>query len=219
MASKTPPRHLTARTRFREVWLTDCLDKFIRPRFKRAGLEVPEHVRISSGWPSKGGLAVKKRVIGQAWSEKASADSVKEIIISVYLDDPIKVIGVLVHEVIHVTIGNEHGHKKPFVDAMALVGLCGKPTATDETEELKAAAAEWVKVLGPYPGAKLDGLDLKKQSTRLILMECDKRGGCGLKIRTTRKWLDMHGPAWPCPCGKKLHMKDADLDDDGGDDE
>lgn len=194
------PRHLGAKYKQKEAWLNAALDRFVRKYFKNAGYDVPEQVRLSTGWPSRGAFG-KHRVIGQAWSNKASADNTHEIIISIYLDDPVKVLGVLIHEVIHVTIGNDKGHGKAFVDCMKKVGLCGKPTATDESDELKATLAKWVDKLGLYPHAKLDGMNQKKQSTRLIKLEC---GECGCKIRTTQKWLDEHGVEWDCPCGGKL---------------
>lgn len=195
--SKTPPRHLKAKHRHREVWLDQAMH-FVRRHFAANDYTVPEHVRVGVGWPSRGALSEKKRTIGQAWTNECSADNVHEIIISLWLDDPIKVLGVLIHEVIHVTVGVEHGHKKPFTDCMKEVGLCGKATATEETPELVEQLKVWVKELGQYPHAKLDGLKKeKKQSTRLLKMEC---GACGCVIRTTQKWVDEHGDGWDCPC-------------------
>lgn len=199
-----PPRHVEARLKHREVWLTECLNRHLRRYFQAAGYTVPEHVRVSTGFPSRGALAKVKRVIGQAWSQKCSADGSHEIIISITLQDEVRIIGILVHELIHVTVGVEHGHKKPFVDAMIKLGLEGKPTATTEGEALVKVAKEWAAKLGPYPGASLSGLDLKKQATRLLLMECE----CGLKIRTTQKWIEEYGPEWGCPCGETLVLQD-----------
>lgn len=208
MATKTKkrqpvPRHVRAKHQLREVWLHEAMT-FVRQHFKDAGYDVPEHVRVGTGWPSRGGLAKKKRTIGQAWSNKCSGDGTHEIIISVYLDDPIRVLGVLIHEVIHVTVGVEHGHKKPFTDCMKAVGLDGKPTATTESAELVERMKPWADALGPYPHAKLDGLVKDTQGTRMLLMECD----CGLKIRTTQKWIDTYGPRWGCPCGSDLVLQE-----------
>lgn len=195
------PKHVRAKFKHKEVWLNEALDQFIRPHFKEAGYTAPKHVRISTGWPSRGAFGKKSRRIGEAWTNKCSDDGAHEIIISLYLDDPIKVLGVLIHEVVHVTVGVEHGHKKPFVDCMKAVGLCGKPTATDETPELMATIKGWLKTLGQYPHAKLDGKNQKKQSTRLLKLECR---GCGCKVRVTQKWIEEYGSKWPCPCGFEL---------------
>jgi len=199
MATKTkkqPPRHLKAKHKWKEQWLNEAM-VFVREHFKAAGYEVPEHVRISTGWPSKGAVASKKRRIGEAWSNTCSGDDVHEIIISLYLDDPIKVLGVLVHEVAHVTVGVENGHKKPFADCASAVGLVKPWTATSESKELVQELNGWAKRLGQYPHAKLDGLQTKKQSTRLIGLTCPE---CGCKIRSTQKWLDEYAE-FECPCG------------------
>lgn len=193
---KQPPRHLKSKHRHREVWLAEAME-YVREHFADAGYEVPEHVRVGVGWPSKQATGVKRR-IGEAWTNECSGDDVHEIIISLWLDDPIKVLGVLVHEVIHVTVGVQHGHKKPFTECMKLVGLCGKPTATEETDELVAKLEKWAKGLGAYPHARLDNdRQGKKQSTRLIGLTCPE---CECKIRVTAKWLDLYG-TFPCPCG------------------
>lgn len=200
MAAKIP-RHLRAKYMFKEQWLSEALEQFIRSHFRAAGYDVPNHIRLSTGWPSRGALAQKKRTIGQAWSTESSEDGVHETIISLYLDDPIKVLGVLIHEVCHHVVGVEQGHGKAFVDCMKAVGLTGKPTATDESDELVRELKKWCKALGPYPHAKLDGQNQKKQGTRLLKMEC---ADCGCKVRVTAKWIDEYGPEWNCPCGGTL---------------
>lgn len=207
MSKKRPPvpKHSHAKIKHKEVWLSEALDQFVRPHFKAAGYDVPTRVRLSTGWPSRGALAKRKRTIGQAWSIDSSSDGVAEIIISLWLDDPIKVLGVLIHEAIHVTVGNAAGHGKPFVDCMKAVGLTGKPTSTGESDELVAELKKWVKVLGPYPHAKLDGSNQKKQSTRMLKLEC---ADCGCIVRTTQKWIDEHGIDWPCPCSGSLELAD-----------
>lgn len=206
-ATKTEPapahRDLDAKHKLREVWLDRAMVK-VRRHFKARGYEVPDNVRVGAGWPSRGGLGKAKRTIGEAWNNECSADGSHEIIISVYLEDPVKVLGVLIHETIHVTVGVDKGHRKPFVDCMNAVGLCGKPTATDETEELIAELRTWLTSLGAYPHARLDGHKVKKQNTRLLKLEC----ACGLKIRSTQKWLDAYGHEWPCPCGGTLACND-----------
>jgi len=196
----TTPRHTTAKIKYREVWLNEALDQFIRPHFEAAGYTVPEHIRISTGWPSRGGLAKKKKTIGQAWSPDCSGDGVHETIISLYLDDSIKVLGVLIHEVVHHVVGVGAGHRKPFADCAKAVGLVGPWTATGESEELIQTCERWIKKLGPYPHAKLDGSDEPKQSTRLLKIECES---CGCKVRLSAKWLDLYGE-FPCPCGGTL---------------
>ena len=196
--SNQPPRHLAAEHKHKEVWLAEAM-KLVRKHFEDAGFEVPEHVRVSTGWPHKQGISQKKRRIGEAWSHTCSGDGVHEVIISLWLDDPVKVLGVLIHEVVHVTVGVEHGHRKPFADCAKAVGLTKPWTATGESPELVEKLEGWAKKLGDYPHARLDQKPTEKKGSRLIKMEC---GDCGCKIRTTATWLDEYdGFTWPCPCG------------------
>jgi hypothetical protein len=56
------------------------------------------------------------------------------------------------------------------------------------------------KKLGTYPHAALDPSEgIKKQSTRLLKVECE---ACGYTVRVTRKWLDEAGSPL-CPCNEK----------------
>jgi hypothetical protein len=204
MATKTkqpaPPKHLAAKHQHKEVWLAEAM-KFVRAHFEEAGYQVPEHVRVSTGWPSRGGLSKKKRTIGQAWHNSCSGDGVHEVIVSLWLDDPLKVLGVLIHEVVHVTVGVEHGHKKPFADCAKAVGLTKPWTATGESNELIEKLEQWTKKLGQYPHAKLDGGEKEKKGSRLLKCECPS---CGCKIRVTATWIDEYGE-FPCPCGDTLY--------------
>jgi len=195
---------LPVKHKLREVWLDKAMAK-VRTHFKHAGYDVPDNVRVGVGWPSKSALGVKSRRIGEAWSNACSKDETHEIIISLWIEDPVKVLGILIHEVIHVTVGVEHGHLKPFVDCMIAVGLEGKPTATGETAELVAKLKTWIDVLGAYPHAQLDGKNQKKQSTRLIKLACSD---CGTIIRTSNKWIEYNGTEWPCPCEGILRVED-----------
>lgn len=195
----TTPRHLKAKHQYREQWLNEAMP-LVRTLFEDAGYVVPDHVRISTGWPSQQATGQKPR-IGEAWHNKCSGDGVHEVIISLSLDDPVKILGVLIHEVAHVTVGVEHGHRKPFADCAKAVGLTKPWTATGETEELQQKLRQWAKKLGQYPGAKIDpGPQQKKQSTRLKKLECQD---CGCVIRVTTKWIEEYG-AFDCPCGGHL---------------
>ena len=200
---KQPPRHLKAKHQYKEAWLNEAM-AYVRELFAEAGYPVPEHVRVSTGWPSKNAQG-KKRRIGEAWHHKCSGDGVHEVIISLYLDDPVKVLGVLIHEVVHVTVGVEHGHKKPFADCAKAVGLVKPWTATGESEWLTEKLEQWAKELGQYPHAKLDGGPQQtKQSTRLLKLQCRE---CDCVIRVSNKWVEEYG-AFDCPCGGVLAPSD-----------
>lgn len=186
----------------REQWLLKAV-KLMAPLFAQHGYKVPA-VRVACGWPSSRALSVKKRVLGECWANTAATDLVSQIFISPYLEDAIDQFGVLptlVHEVVHAVVGHKAGHGAVFGKCARAVGLEGKLTATHGSKQLLEACAEWVKLLGPYPHAKLDSLKSprKKQTTRLVKCECE----CGYNCRVTRKWLDEVG-APICPHNKKV---------------
>lgn len=202
----------------REAWLLAALEP-IKKHFKAKGYDVPP-VRLACGWPSHGGTSAKKRCLGEAWSTEAAADGVVQIFISPYLADvlePQGVLSVLVHELIHATVGNAERHNKVFGKCARAVGLEGKLTSTLASEKLIAEFKHWVAELGDYPHAKLDKLlsPVKKQGTRMIKMEC---GQCGYTARTTKKWLDEAGAAW-CPKHGEMKVDLPEGEDEGEGDE
>jgi hypothetical protein len=84
----------------REAWLNAVVAHF-KPDFAGYGYPLPERLRVTCGWPSKGALALKARRIGECWHPKASEDGAVEVFISPVLADPIEVGHVLVHELCH----------------------------------------------------------------------------------------------------------------------
>ncbi len=205
-------QHLT-----REAWLVSALWGFIDAHFTAAGYDVPSNIRVTCGWPAKHALARRTMRIGECWDVSMSDDKTFEISVSPALDEPLRVLDVLIHEVIHATVGLEHGHRAPFSKCAKRVGLLKPWTTTTASDDLKITLAGWLKILGTYPHAALgvrygvtpDGKVDKtiillpkssnpSQKTRMIKLEC---GECGCIIRTSNKWLVEYGQAWPCPCG------------------
>jgi hypothetical protein len=185
----------------REAWLEAAVE-ITKPLFENAGYKVPK-VRVACGWPSRGGLSVKKKTIGQCWDAAASTDKVHQIFISPWLINPADeygVLPVLIHEIAHAVVGIDQKHNKVFGKCARAVGLEGKLTATVGGEELIKKCIAYVKQLGEYPHAQLDPKKspVKKQSTRLMKCECSE---CGYICRTTKKWLEISG-APICPVSK-----------------
>lgn len=190
----TAKRAKTAATR--EAWLEAAVEA-LRPLFVQlAGVEMPEAVRVSCGFP--GGGSARKR-IGECWPTKAS-DGAAQMFISPLLADPVKVLATLAHEMIHAWDDCEHGHKAPFARVARAIGLEGKMTATVAGEELQAILADVAAELGPYPHAALKLSEkIKNQTTRMLKVECP---ACGYVCRTTAKWLEVGTPT--CPCGEQM---------------
>jgi hypothetical protein len=194
----------------REGWLEDAVDR-LRPDFitgitaqarnnRWAGTQtaLPETVRVSIGFPSKNALGRRNRSIGQCWDGAAAGDSIAQVYISPLLEDPVEVLAVLVHELVHAAIGCRHGHKAPFKRAALRMGLEGKMTATTAGAELRVRLAELADALGEFPHSKLSPTTPdKKQTTRLLKVAC-LHCEPNYIARVTQKMLDAHG-APICP--------------------
>ena len=184
----------------REQWLSECVQR-LRPDFEKAGYPLPEKIRASCSWPSKGGLARKARRLGEAWSATCSESEHCEVFISPVLKDPVAVTAVLVHELVHCVVGVEHGHRGKFPKLARAMGLEGKMTATVAGETLKVRLQEVTDTIGPYPHAKLDKSSTpKSQVCRLLKVACVE---CGCICRMSRKAIDKVGCP-TCACGGQM---------------
>ncbi len=178
----------------REAWLHAVADR-MRPIFASYGAIMPDETRFSCGFPSTRAFAVRRQRIGECWADTASADGHIEIMISPVLDDPMRVAGVLAHELVHAIVGVEAGHRGPFAKLAKAIGLEGKMTATTEGDAFKQAVAPILDAVGPYPHAQISKQTRPKQGTRLLKLQCPT---CAYTVRITRKWLDEVGPP-ECP--------------------
>lgn len=178
----------------REEWLNEAI-KLMVPEFKqRASCTLPKNLRISCGFTSAGRRGKR---IGEVWSASSTTDDTHEIYISPVLEDPVRVLGVTVHELVHAGVGLEHGHKAPFRKVAKAMLLEGKMKATTEGQPFKDAFKPILDKLGVYPHGKLTtGLSSgpKTQSTRLIKVQCPC---CEYTLRTTVKWLEIGVPQCP----------------------
>jgi len=192
----------------REAWLLQLTEK-LRPAFEAAGFKLPEKIRTSCGFPSKGALASKARRVGECWSDDKSEDHTFETFVSPLLSDVAEVAATQVHELCHAAVGVKCGHRKPFSTAAKAIGLEGKMASTTASADLAVKLRTLTDEIGPYPHAKLvHSSSPKKQSTRMLLVKCPK---CGYQVRTTKKWIEVGVPT--CPCGEKMVV---DLPDEEG---
>ena len=202
----------------RELWLQAATTIF-REWFAAAGYELPENIRVSCGLA---GANIRSKTIGECWSDHCSKDAAREIFISPVLEDPSRVLDVLIHELCHSLFPVSEGHGKNFGKAARAMGLEGKLTATTASPELFEMLKPIIEQLGAYPHAALTSMkDRKKQTTRLIKLVCPDEA-CGYTCRTTAKWLEVGFPT--CPCGEVMTAPGYDPtggeddDEDGGDD-
>lgn len=215
----------------REEWLLSAVE-MLRPIFAERGYIMPEKVKATIGFPSSGGTG---KVIGQCHSDLASAGGFHETFISPRLEDATRILGVLVHELGHATVGVQHGHKAPFKRFCKALCLEGKPTATTEGEAFKQMVSPILAELGPLPHKALVVMNQKRQKGRNLKVECPC---CGFKFRAAKQplldgsALDAQGRHVNCPipgCGEyvgegvlfqptKIYL-DIDTDGEGGDEE
>jgi hypothetical protein len=193
--------------RNRELWLQRAIYPHLVNLFKQCGAKLPV-VKVSVGLPSGRG---SKKATGQHWCPEASDDKKGSIFISPTINDSIEVLGVFTHELVHAVVGNEAKHGPKFRRLAIDIGLSGKMTATHPGIPLRKKLREIVWKLGKYPHAKLNLAmnPVKKQTTRMIKMECDE---CGYIARASRKVIDEKGAAI-CPCGAgplSVIMKEGD---------
>lgn len=227
-------------SRLREGWLRIAgvmvIDQVLNPAgfttHAESGEELAGRVRFTCGWPSKGGLARKRQVLGECWSMFNSVNHNSEIFISPTIENPIRALDILTHELGHAALGPKAKHNRGFKKFCDLVGLEGKPTATVAGEDLTAALQKIVDVMPAYPHGKLVGSPKVTQTTR------DRKAYCandacpsmeedGFKIRLTKKWMQRYavGPldesglpefvALRCPdCGRQMSVERPNEDDD-----
>lgn len=177
----------------REQWLARVA-LGMRAKFKEVGAPLPKKLRVTMS------LTKRNKAVGTCFDPRASADGTTEIIIRLDQYEPVEVAAILCHELIHAAVGCEAGHGAAFKRVALALGLEGKMTATTPGEEFKQWSAGILSTVGKFPHAALnfDGIRSgpKKQTTRLLKVECEE---CGYVARVARSWLEEMG-APLCPC-------------------
>lgn len=134
----------------REEWLEEALP-IIGSLFEDEGYALPP-VKVSCSFPG-GGSPLKR--IGECWPRALSGGSINEIFITPYMDDPVKVLDVLVHECVHAVDDCQSGHGKAFKRIATDIGMEGPMRSASAGPELRKTLEAMAEVLGPYPHVKL----------------------------------------------------------------
>lgn len=179
-------------------WLEEVKNRLCTTIFNEPTLA--EKCHISYGFPSTRAFS---GVLGEAWQQNG-----KEAIFvnpSLFKQDKFfELCAVLIHELIHIKVGVPAKHGKIFKKAMVETGLEGKPKATYPSmalvEQLKRMELPSVPELNLTKAEKE-----KKQTTRLILLECD----CGRKVRMAKKTLE-EGPIVCGNCNQEFVQKESE---------
>lgn len=178
----------------REAWLTQVADLCL-PLFK--GFKVGKF-RVTCGWPCSKALSSTRRAIGECHGPKSSSDGTSELFISPLLAEPVKVAGVIVHEMAHVATGVAAAHGAGFVKVCRHVGLTkGKPTSAMPGEKLEDKLRELTSKVGAYPHAAMNPVvNRVKKASSVTVLVCQ----CQCRITMSNKMLAEHG-APTCSCG------------------
>jgi hypothetical protein len=187
----------------RESWLRAATDE-LRDYFKRSGYPLPAKIRFAIAFPSTGR---KGNRVGECWHSSTSADEHFEIFIRADQSEPVEVLGVLVHELVHAVVPVDAKHGKKYRDAAVKIGLTGKMVHALPGELLQKRLDDIAASLGPLPHARLNierGADNrgpadreKKQKARMLKAECEVEG-CGFLVRVAAAQVRNVGPPH-CP--------------------
>ena len=102
----------------RETWLQAAVAA-MSPWFERVGANPVPNVRVSCAWAKRAG----KGTIGWCWHNDVSKDGVNEIQISPEKDDPVTVLHVLLHEMVHASDNGASKHSGYFRTTAKALGL------------------------------------------------------------------------------------------------
>lgn len=182
----------------REQWL-NAFVAATRSEFARVGAPLPDKVRVSVGFTSKG---ERSNRIGECWHDAASSDGYFEIFLKPTIQTDARMADILTHELCHAAAGIDAGHGPKFKRVAEALGLTGRMTSTVASAEWYRWALPVLKELGPMPYGTLNSgksTAKPKQKTNLLKCECDT---CGFVARVTSKWISAaldNGGTMQCP--------------------
>ena len=192
----------------RETWLNLMIDKAV-PIFDNAGFKISdirEKLKVSCSMMVGQRKSSKFGAIGQHLPTEWNKEQNHEMLISPTLENGVQVVGVLIHEMCHAIQRYMYGntvkaHGKEFRKIALAVGLQGKMTQTTESPELKIIIKNWITEIGKYPHSEIKLSGRKKQSTRMLKLECEH---CGFIARCSNGAINNYG--LPTHCSKEMYI-------------
>lgn len=176
---------MTAKYETREAYL-NAFVVATRSHFERIGYTLPERIRVSVGFTSKGG---RGNVIGECWDDSASTDGYFEIFIKPTLADVAAIASTLTLQLCHAAVGIEAGFGNEYKAAATALGFKGAMRNPKASADFFMWALPVLDELGPMPYGALKGDTTPKQKTNLLKMQC---AACGWTARVTRKHIEPH---------------------------
>lgn len=157
-----------------------------RAHFERIGHSLPERIRVSVGFTSKGG---RGNVIGECWDDSASSDGYFEIFIKPTLADVAAIATTLTLQLCHAAVGINEGYGNSYKACAAALGFKGAMRNPKASAEFFMWALPVLDELGEMPYGALKGDTTPKQKTNLLKVACTS---CDFIARVTRKHIDRH---------------------------
>ena len=112
------------------------------------GLPLPPNIVIEVGTT---GINDGQRVLGECYSSLFEPLKVPRIVISNELHDPVRILDVVIHELVHAADDGFSQHGEWFDAWAKALGLVGNPSTT-AGPMLRKKLIPIARLLGPYPG-------------------------------------------------------------------
>jgi hypothetical protein len=184
----------------REEWLNNAA-KAMKGWVRCAGGDDYIAPLISVGFPKGSRGKSSANAIGQCWDKSVSQDQQRShIFVIPTMTESVEVMAVLLHELVHASVGTKCGHRGPFRKVAKALGLEGKMTATVPGEALKLKLELLRRDLGDYPHSALKPTVRGLIGSRMLKVECK---GCGCIVRMSNKWIESVGTP-VCACGEQM---------------
>ena len=218
----------------REEWLFEMAqvvnkDLFKQPLLNKLGIKKKFNIKdlqFSMAFPPNNRINGKivsgklrranksSSTIGECWAGYSVSSKEKmltQIFITPDLTDTTRIVGVLIHELIHYLTPAD-GHRGKFRRLALAVGLEGKMTTTTESKELVEKIDKMVKKVGKIPHDKWIPVKRKVQTTRMLKLNCQAVDHDYI-VRTSRKNIVEYGSA-VCPeCRQPMFSDDPDVNE------
>jgi len=213
----------------REDWLLAAIE-MLRPHFAETEWPLPPVIHISTSFPLARSIGENRNIRAQTLASFANDDDNLSIYLSPFEKETVQVVLVLVHELCHVALDNEDGHRGRFAKLAKQIGLEPPLLSLHASVKLTEQAALIAQWLGPYPHAGLDRLAKildgepvppdsgpvatgprrwnsgpPRQTNRMIRCVC-QAPDCGYTMRVARSWIEKAIPV--CP----IHLSPASVE-------
>jgi len=171
----------------REEWLTLAV-QFILDDIFRPVVTVRDTLEVRVGMGFIPDTKTTGRIEGACLPSHRSEGDYNEIYIVPMLNDSLRVLTVLCHELVHAIDNCENKHGKPFRDIAREVGMIAPFTEAHASIDLTRDLNDIIAILGPIPHSKVKPSPPKQQGRSLPVRCSDPE--CGFKFNASRTQIN-----------------------------